>query len=166
MRQRSSRQHQKHSQNSVRTCAAADVQTPETANIQRPSGERVEPAVRQVLSSSKCSAFSLDSDKLLYSCKHALQEPDWALAHSMLEEGKVHEVQVKSVNRGGLRADLAGIEGFLPYSKMCSGLGGLNAAQHYKLQVAKLSQIKVKVKVVTVCLCCYFVAWLMLCWLS
>lgn len=75
---------------------------------------------------------------------------DWPLAQKMLKEQKVHDFQVVFVNRGGVRGDLAGIEAFMPFSKMCTGLGGLNAAQHYKKLTSKLPGLKLRVKVVLV----------------
>ncbi|KAL3160494.1 hypothetical protein ABBQ32_010805 [Trebouxia sp. C0010 RCD-2024] len=75
---------------------------------------------------------------------------DWPLAQKMLEEQKVHDFQVVFVNRGGVRGDLASIEAFMPFSKMCTGLGGLNAAQHYKKLTSKLPGLKLRVKVVRV----------------
>lgn len=68
----------------------------------------------------------------------------------MLEEQKLHDFQVVFVNRGGVRGDLAGIEAFMPFSKMCTGLGGLNAAQHYKKLMSKLPGLNLRVKVVLV----------------
>lgn len=76
---------------------------------------------------------------------------DWPLAQKMLEEQKVHDFQVVFVNRGGVRGDLAGIEAFMPFSKMCTGLGGLNAAQYYKKLMTKLPGLNLRVKVVLVC---------------
>ena len=75
---------------------------------------------------------------------------DWPLAQKMLKEQKVHDFQVVFVNRGGVRGDLAGIEAFMPFSKMCTGLGGLNAAQRYKQLTSKLPGLKLRVKVVMV----------------
>lgn len=72
----------------------------------------------------------------------------------MLKEQKVHDFQVVFVNRGGVRGDIAGIEAFMPFSKMCTGLGGLNAAQQYKRLVSKLPGLKLRVKVVQVHLLC------------
>ena len=71
----------------------------------------------------------------------------------MLDEQKIHDFEVIFVNRGGVRGDLAGIEAFMPFSKMCTGLGGQNAAQHYKSLMNKLPGLKLRVKVVTVSLC-------------
>ena len=72
----------------------------------------------------------------------------------MLEEQKVHDFQVVFVNRGGVRGDLAGIEAFMPFSKMCTGLGGLNAAQYYKKLLSKLPGLNLRAKVVLVCHLC------------
>lgn len=79
------------------------------------------------------------------------RKEDWPLAQKMLEEQKVHDFQVVFVNRGGVRGDLAGIEAFMPFSKMCTGLGGLNAAQYYKKLMSKLPGLNLRVKVVLVC---------------
>ena len=82
------------------------------------------------------------------------RKEDWPLAQKMLEEQKVHDFQVVFVNRGGVRGDLAGIEAFMPFSKMCTGLGGLNAAQHYKKLMSKLPGLNLRVKVALVCVSC------------
>ena len=83
-----------------------------------------------------------------------MQAEDWTLAQKLLDENKSHDFKVIFVNRGGVRGDLAGIEAFLPFSKMCTGLGGQNAAQHYKGLMSKLPGLKLHVKVVKVCLNC------------
>lgn len=82
-----------------------------------------------------------------------LQTEDWPTALKMLQEGTVQEFEVAFVNRGGVRGMLAGIEGFMPFSKMCTGLSGVNAAQQYKILNASLAGLKLRVKVVSVSHC-------------
>ncbi|KAA6427605.1 MAG: ribosomal S1-like RNA-binding domain-containing [Trebouxia sp. A1-2] len=75
---------------------------------------------------------------------------DWSAALKMLQEGSVEDFEVSFVNRGGVRGILAGIEGFMPFSKMCTGLSGVNAAQQYKSLMSTLPGLNLRVKVVSV----------------
>lgn len=77
---------------------------------------------------------------------------DWPTALEMLKEGTVHDFEISFVNRGGIRGVLAGIEGFMPFSKMCTGLNGVNAPQQYKSLMSTLPGLKLRVKVVQVSL--------------
>ena len=79
-----------------------------------------------------------------------LQTEDWPAALKMVQEGSVEDFEVSFVNRGGVRGVLAGIEGFMPFSKMCTGLSGINAAQQYKSLMSTLPGLKLRVKVVSV----------------
>ncbi len=82
-----------------------------------------------------------------------LQTEDWPAALKMLQEGSVEDFEVSFVNRGGVRGVLAGIEGFMPFSKMCTGLSGVNAAQQYKSLMSTLPGLNLRVKVVSVSFC-------------
>jgi len=82
-----------------------------------------------------------------------LQTEDWPAALKMLQEGSVEDFEVSFVNRGGVRGILAGIEGFMPFSKMCTGLNGVNAAQQYKSLMSTLPGLNLRVKVVSVSFC-------------
>ncbi len=83
----------------------------------------------------------------------SLQTEDWPAALKMLQEGSVEDFEVSFVNRGGVRGVLAGIEGFMPFSKMCTGLSGVNAAQQYKSLMSTLPGLNLRVKVVSVGYC-------------
>ena len=82
-----------------------------------------------------------------------LQTEDWPAALKMLQEGSVEDFEVSFVNRGGVRGVLAGIEGFMPFSKMCTALSGVNAAQQYKSLMSTLPGLNLRVKVVSVSFC-------------
>ena len=135
----------------LQRCLAAEVQTTEDARQNgaqppkppaEPSPEVCQPADQ----TSLCSANPSVQNGVI--CVQRTE--DWPLAQKMLEEQKVHDFQVVFVNRGGVRGDLAGVEAFMPFSKMCTGLGGLNAAQHYKKLMSKLPGLNLRVKVVLV----------------
>ena len=149
VRKRSSRQERS---TVLQRCLAAEVQTTEDArqNGAQPLQAETEPSREVWQGLSHCSAEPSVQNGVM--CVQ--RKEDWPLAQKMLEEQKVHNFQVVFVNRGGVRGDLAGIEAFMPFSKMCTGLGGLNAAQHYKKLMSKLPGLNLRVKVAQVRLSC------------
>ena len=166
MRTRSSRQERSHV---LQRCSATEVQTTEDARQHgaqppnppnppsppkpeeaEPSREEAEP-LREVCLFAVWTAAESAKPSTESHVTYMQRKEDWPLAQKMLEEQKVHDFQVAFVNRGGVRGDLAGIEAFMPFSKMCTGLGGLNAAQYYKKLMLKLPGLNLRVKVVLVC---------------
>lgn len=75
---------------------------------------------------------------------------NWPAALEALKDDTIQDFEVGFVNRGGVRGILFGIEAFMPFSKMCTGLSGINAAQHYKSLMSTLPGLKIRVKVVSV----------------
>lgn len=138
----------------LQRCLAAEVQTTEDArqNGAQPPKPHAEPSREVCQPADQTSICSANPSVQNVICVQ--RKEDWPLAQKMLEEQKVHDFQVVFVNRGGVRGDLAGVEAFMPFSKMCTGLGGLNAAQHYKKLMSKLPGLNLRVKVVLVSLIC------------
>ena len=81
-----------------------------------------------------------------------VQTENWPAALEALKDDTIQDFEVGFVNRGGVRGILFGIEAFMPFSKMCTGLSGINAAQHYKSLMSTLPGLKIRVKVVSVSL--------------
>lgn len=89
----------------LRTCATAEVQVAE--DVKQPSAESQTPAPSPATGLAKGE--------------------DWAAAVEALSQGKIHKLQITTTNKGGARGQiegLTGIEAFLPYSKLCTGIAG------------------------------------------
>ena len=79
-----------------------------------------------------------------------VQAEDWNKALQYLTDGSTHEIKVHTVNKGGMKGMLAGIEGFLPYSKVYKLRDDTNIHKHYGTLLASSDPLKLKVKVVAV----------------
>lgn len=70
----------------------------------------------------------------------------WAAAVEALKQGKNHRMQVTLTNRGGARGPLEGLPGleaFMPYSKLCTGVGGKQASKDFSKLVGTVLDVKV-----------------------
>ena len=78
------------------------------------------------------------------------QQEDWAAVLKYMGDGSVQEIKITKVNKGGVRGMLAGIEGFVPYSKIYKVRDGTSAQKYYESLLATPQDLKMKVKVVAV----------------
>jgi len=86
--------------------------------------------------------------QLLLSVQRARIINAWAQLEESLTQNQILEAKIKGFNKGGCLVDILGLQGFLPFSLLMSGIDSEDNGEHYQKNLERLKGQTVQVKVV------------------